>query len=168
MRKLALTVAALGTALATATAVPALADQPTTPAPRALDFNVTSELPQPAEYNLFFDGYATTLDTAGREVISLIADHANDVMARRIEVVANPDGDFQGDLGRDTMRASWVHLQLLKQDLPLGTRVTVSVVRGSETPKAGSAPLLATEQRVAVIVHPRYETGPQVSMNRVR
>jgi len=168
MRKLALTVAALGTALVSVAAVPALADQPTTPAPRALDFSMKSEMPQPAEYNLFFDAYATTLDTAGREVISLIAEHANDVKARRIEVIANPEGDFQGDLGRDTMRASWVHLQLLKQDLPLDTRVTVSVVRGAETPKSGSAPLLSTEQRVAVVVHPRYETGPQVSMNRVR
>lgn len=105
-------------------------------------------------FTIVFSGYSTSLDIAGQEVVSIIAELARDSRAPLIEIVSNPDG-VAGD--RDDLagsRALNVRLALTRAGTPKETRIEiVSNQRGSLPSLKGGSSLLQEDQRVEVIVH---------------
>ncbi|MEM7653340.1 MAG: hypothetical protein AAF220_09195 [Pseudomonadota bacterium] len=105
-------------------------------------------------FAISFSGYSVSLDLAGEEVVSIIAELAQDTRSPLVEIVANPDGVAADRDDLAGTRALNVQYALVRAGLPKTTKVTiVKDQRGALPSSRGQSGLLQEDQRVEVVVH---------------
>jgi len=104
----------------------------------AADHHPLEAPPSVARFVLFFDGDEQGADTEINEVVELIAEHARDVRAARIEILPDPDAYRRDSGGVGTLRMSQVHLALVEAGLPSTTGIYIWDMRSAanKTPPA--------------------------------
>jgi len=105
-------------------------------------------------FAISFSGYSVSLDLAGEEVVSIIAELARDTRSPLVEIVANPDGVAADRDDLAGTRALNVQYALVRAGLPKTTKVNiVKDQRGALPSSRGQSGLPQEDQRVEVVVH---------------